>query len=56
MVHGSNAEQVLQDEEGIQCMRILGRNMAFLLRAIAAERSAHGLPQQEKNVYTNFIR
>ena len=56
MVHGSNAEQVLQDEEGLQCMRILGRNIAFLLRAIAAERAAHGLPQQEETVYTNFIR
>lgn len=56
MVHGHNAEDVLKDEEGIQCMRILGRNMAFLLRAIAAERSAHGLPQQEETVYTNFIR
>ncbi len=56
MVHGSNAEQVLQDEEGIQCMRILGRNMAFLLRAIAAERERNGLPMQEETVYTNFIR
>ena len=56
MVHGSNAQQVLQDEEGIQCMRILGRNMAFLLRAIAAERERNGLPMQEETVYTNFIR
>ena len=56
MVHGSNAEQVLQDEEGIQCMRILGRNMAFLLRAIAAERERNGLPMQEETIYTNFIR
>lgn len=56
MVHGSNAEQVLQDEEGIQCMRILGRNMAFLLRAIAAERERNGLHMQEETVYTNFIR
>lgn len=56
MVHGSNAEQVLQDEEGIQCMRILGRNMAFLIRAIAAERERNGLPMQEETVYTNFIR
>ena len=40
----------------IQCMRILGRNMAFLLRAIAAERERNGLPMQEETVYTNFIR
>lgn len=56
MVHGHNAEDVLKDEEGIQCMRILGRNMAFLLRAIAAERERNGLPMQEETVYTNFIR
>ena len=56
MVHGSNAEQAMQDEEGMQNMRFLGRNMAFLLRAIAAERAAHGLPQQEEVSYTNFIR
>lgn len=56
MVHGSNAEQVLQDEEGMQNMRFLGRNMAFLLRAIAAERDRGGLPQQEEVSYTNFIR
>lgn len=56
MVHGSNAEQVLRDEEGLQNMRILGRNMAFLIRAIAAERAVHGLPMQEEITYTNFIR
>lgn len=56
MVHGHNAEDVLKDEEGIQCMRILGRNMAFLIRAIDAERQRNGLPMQEETVYTNFIR
>jgi hypothetical protein len=56
MVHGSNAEHVLQDEEGMQIMRFLGRNMAFLVRAIAAERDRGSLPQQEETTYTNFIR
>ena len=56
MVHGSNAEQVLQDEEGMQNMRFVGRNMAFLVRAIAAERERGGLTQQEEVNYTNFIR
>ena len=56
MVYGHNAEDVLKDEEGIQCMRILGRIMAFLIRAIAAERERNGLPMQEETVYTNFIR
>jgi len=56
MVHGNNREEVMQDTEGLQNMRILARNMAFLLRAIAAERLKSGLPQQEEIVYTNFIR
>ena len=56
MVHGGNAEQVMQDEEGMQNMRFVGRNMAFLIRAIAAERERNGLPEQEETVYTNFIR
>ncbi|MBQ9639687.1 MAG: flavodoxin family protein [Bacteroidales bacterium] len=54
MVHGNTPEDVFRDEEGVQCMRILARNMAFLLRAVAAEREAHGLPMQEQTVYTNF--
>ena len=56
MVHGYSREDVLKDEEGVQCMRILGRNMAFLLRAIAAEKEKNGLPEQEEVTYTNFIR
>lgn len=56
MVHGNNREEVMQDTEGLQNMRILARNMAFLIRAIAAERLKSGFPQQEEIVYTNFIR
>ena len=56
MVHGHSAEDVMQDEEGVQIMRILGRNMAFLIRAIAAERERNGLPEKEVTKYTNFIR
>ncbi|MBQ3710574.1 MAG: flavodoxin family protein [Bacteroidales bacterium] len=56
MVHGYSAEDVMQDEEGVQIMRILGRNMAFLMRAIAAERERNGLPEKEVTKYTNFIR
>ena len=56
MVHGHSAEDVMQDEEGVQIMRILGRNMAFLIRAIAAERERNGLPEKEETKYTNFIR
>ena len=56
MVHGHSAEDVMKDEEGVQIMRILGRNMAFLIRAIAAERERKGLPEKEVVKYTNFIR
>lgn len=56
MVHGHTPEDVMQDEEGVQIMRILGRNMAFLMRAIAAERERNGLPEKEMTRYTNFIR
>ena len=56
MVHGHTSEDVMKDEEGVQIMRILGRNMAFLMRAIAAERERNGLPEKEVTKYTNFIR
>lgn len=55
MVHGNTPEEVLQDKEGMQCMRQLGRNMAFLLRAISAEKQRNELPEQEERVWTNFI-
>ena len=56
MVHGHTPEDVMKDEEGCQVMRVLGRNMAFLIRAIAAERERNGLPEKIKASYTNFIR
>ncbi len=56
MVHGHTPEDVTKDEEGVQIMRILGRNMAFLIRAIAAERERNGLPEKVVASYTNFIR
>ncbi len=57
MVHGSNAEEVIKDEEGMQCMRMLGRNMAYYLKCIEAGKNAGiELPEREKIVMTNFIR
>ncbi len=57
MVHGNSPEEVMQDEEGVQIMRVLGRNMAFLIRAIAAERERGGMPEVEpRRISTNFIR
>lgn len=57
MVHGNTPEEVKKDLEGMQNMRILGRNMAWLLKSIEAGRK-NGVPapESEKRVYTNFIR
>ena len=57
MVHGSNAEQVALDEEGMQIMRNLGHNMAWILKCIAAGKAA-GIepPKAENTIRTNFIR
>ena len=56
MVYGGSAEEVAQDAEGLQTMRTLGHNMAFLMRAIRREKEAGGLPQKETPVFTNFYR
>ena len=57
MVHGSSPEDVLKDEEGVQIMRELGRNMAWLLKSIEAGKQAGvSQPVAEKKIYTNFIR
>ncbi|MCL2827543.1 MAG: flavodoxin family protein [Oscillospiraceae bacterium] len=56
MIHGNTPEEVMRDEEGVQVMRVLGRNMAWLLKCIAAGREAGvDFPAQEKRVWTNFI-
>ena len=55
-IHGNNAEQALQDAEGLQTMRTLGRNMAFLMKSIALGKETFGLPETEEKVATNFIR
>ena len=57
MVHGNTPEEVMKDEEGLQTMRTLGNNMAWLLKSIEAGRKAGvKLPENENIVRTNFIR
>ena len=57
MVHGSCPEDVLKDEEGCQIMRVLGKNMAWLLKCIeAGKKNGIDIPQQEQKIKTNFIR
>ena len=55
-VHGFSKEDVLKDEEGLQTMRNLGRNMAFLIKSIKLGKEEYGLPKNEIGTYTNFIR
>lgn len=54
MVYGGSPEEVLQDEEGLQTMRTLGRNMAFLMKSIQLGKQQMGLPEKEQQVFTNF--
>ena len=56
-VHGNTPEEVMQDEEGLQTMRTLAENMAWLIKCIEAGRRAGiELPEYEKRIGTNFIR
>ena len=57
MVHGGKAEEVLADEEGLQIMRTLGRNMAWMIKCIEAGKAAGiSYPEGEAKVKTSFIR
>lgn len=57
MVHGSTPEDVLKDEEGVQIMKILGRNMAWFLKCKElALNSGMEIPEKEPVKWTNFIR
>lgn len=57
MVHGNKPEEVLQDEEGVQTMRVLGRNMAWMLKCIDAGKQAGiDAPELEAKIKTNYIR
>ena len=55
-VHGNKAEEVLQDEEGLQTMRILGNNMAWVLKCLALGKEQGIAPVRERKIMTNFIR
>ena len=57
MVHGHTPDEVKQDLEGMQNMRILARNMAWHLKCMeAGKRAGVPMPKQEEIVFTNFIR
>lgn len=54
MVYGQTPGQAAQDEEGMQTMRTLGHNMAWMIKKLNVGEEGH--PQQERRVWTNFIR
>ena len=56
-MHGQTPEDVLKDEEGVQIMRVLGENMAWLLKSIEAGKQQGVIPsEEEKRINTNYIR
>ena len=55
-VHGRAPGDAEQDAEGLQTMRVLARNMAFLMKAIALGKERYGLPEKEEHVFTHFVR
>ena len=55
-VHGQKPGEAAQDEEGLQIMRTLARNMVFLMKSIALGKAQYGLPEREEFKQTNFIR
>jgi len=56
VIHGTAPGEVLQDEEGVQIMRILGKNMAWLLKLVEHGKGVIPAPAPEKKARTNFIR
>ena len=55
-VHGRLAGEAAQDGEGLQTMRTLAKNMAFLMKSIALGKEAYGLPEKEIRILTHFVR
>lgn len=55
-VHGRLPGEAAMDEEGLQTMRTLARNMTFLMRSIALGKEKYGLPEKETPVRTNFVK
>ena len=55
-VHGREMGEAAQDWEGLQTMRTLARNMAFLMKSIALGKVQYGLPEKEEPIRTHFIR
>ena len=55
-VHGGAPGQASEDKEGLQTMRTLARNMAFLMKSIALGKEKYGMPEKEEAIKTGFVR
>lgn len=55
-IHGRGPGEAMMDEEGKQTMRVLARNMSFLMKSIALGKEKYGLPEKEERAWTHFIR
>ena len=55
-IHGTMPGDAEKDAEGLQSMRTLANNMAFLMKSISLGKEQYGLPEKENPVFTNFIR
>ncbi len=55
-IHGRTPGEAAKDGEGLQTMRVLAGNMAFLMKSIALGKEKYGLPEKEERVSTHFIR
>ncbi|MBV7276376.1 flavodoxin family protein [Clostridium sp. PL3] len=56
VIHGARAGEALQDGEGVQIMRTLGKNMAWLLKLVENGKGKVEEPERENKIFTNFIR
>jgi multimeric flavodoxin WrbA len=56
VIHGTAPGEVTQDEEGVQIMRVLGKNMAWLMRLVEHGKGAVTPPERETKIFTNFVR
>ena len=55
-IHGRELREADRDEEGKQTMRVLARNMTFLMKSIELGKKQFGLPEKEEHAFTHFIR
>lgn len=56
VIHGTTPGEVFEDEEGMQIMRVLGKNMAFLMKALESTKATIPAPECENKTFTCFIR